>query len=228
MKLLRYSSLALAAALMLPAAARAQVTLQFDGVVNPGAPTVQGAATGPYAIHQIAPTVSSSFNVYCIDFDHTAQTTWPARYITFAQAVGADNAAAVRQLGTGVTLGNLRTAAFLSTKFGSAAVSDWDDIHGAIWSLFSPSVALTAGMNTQLASAVTANAATNTAYDADYTLVMDNRAWDNNFAASGLNQGFMVEDDNIRTNVVPEPSTYVLMGAGLFAVGLIRRRRNNA
>ena len=231
MKLSRFTSVAFAAAMLLPAAAQAQVTLAFDGVKTPGGDLVGSAATGPYRAHQTAPLpVGATFDIYCLDFDHVAQSSWPATYVTFAQATtGGAVVAANRQLGTEKVWGiqQLRAAAFLSTTFTSTPLTNWDDVHGAIWSMFSNSVPLTAAMTTLASNAVTAQGGVTT-WDADYRLVLDTRSFNTDFAAAGLNQAFITRDENVNGQaVVPEPSTYALMGAGLLAIGFARRRRRS-
>jgi len=217
--------------MLLPLAAQAQ-TLQFDGVKTAGGDLVGSAATGAYRAHRILPTVGSVFDIYCLDYDHTAQSTWPATFLTFAQATGggANGAAANRQLGIEKVWGiaELRAAAYLTTQFGAVgggpADDNWDDVHGAIWSMFSANANVNqASMLTMASNAVTL-AGGNSAYD--FTLIIDSRAYNSDFAASGLNQAFISDDGRVGGfGVVPEPSTYALMGMGLFAIGFARRRR---
>ncbi len=240
MKTLRFSSVLLAAAIMMPAAASAQ-TLHFDGVKYAGGDAVGGAQTGPYRAHQTMPVVTSSFDIYCIDYDHTAQSDWGVTYVTFGAATsGSAVTAANRQLGTEKVWGlaQLRAAAWLSTQFNAgglggalgAGINDdqWDDVHGAIWSMFSTSVPLTGAMTTIATNAVT-NHGSDATLDGKYLLMLDTRAFNVEFDASKLNQGFIVSNDDLKVTVVtPEPSTYVLMGAGLLAVGFVRRRRRTA
>lgn len=238
MKLSRFSSVALAAAMLLPAASQAQATLQFDGVKTAGGDLVGSAATGAYRAHQIAPTVGTVFDIYCLDFDHTAQSVWNVRSITFADAVGIHSVAANRQLGTEKVwdIRHLRVAAYLSTQFTAAGLGgmvgpgaaddNWDGVHGAIWSMFSTNAAPNA--HSALATGLLATIGMQTSWDAGYRMIVDERAWDSRIDASLLSQGFITEDGNVRgLAVVPEPSTYALLGAGLLAIGFARRRRRS-
>ncbi|MEO7359673.1 MAG: PEP-CTERM sorting domain-containing protein [Gemmatimonadaceae bacterium] len=234
MKLVRFSSVALAAAMMLPVVAHAQpVTLQFDGVKTAGGDMVGPAATGAYRAHRSAPTVGATFDLYCLDYDHAAQGTWSATFVTFAEATsGSAVAAANRQLGTEKVWGlaQLRAAAYLTTQFGAVgagtADDNWDDVHGAIWSMFSTSVPTTLAMTTLASNAVTF-AGGNASYDS-FSLILDTRAFTTSTPASELNQAFISDDGKVGGfGVVPEPSTYALMGVGLFAIGFARRRRRS-
>lgn len=224
MKLARLTSLALAASLALPAAASAQEFLQFGGVKYTGGDYVGSAQTGPYTAMR-APFVTS-FDIYCIDFDNHAQGSFTARAITFQQAVGIYAYAAQAQLGTEKAWGvaDLRAAAYLSTQFNLGNKSQWDDIHGAIWSMFSTNPAPNA--YTGMVAGAKATAGNDAAWDS-YVLLLDNNAFTRGYTGT-LNQGFITNDPGTTVTVVtPEPSTWALMGVGLFAVGFARRRRNN-
>lgn len=222
MKLARLSSLALAAALVLPAVAGAQEFLHFNGLKTPGGSTINSAQTGPYLASRAPYT--TTFDIYCIDYDHHAMGSWTAHAVTFQQAVGLYSAAANRQLGTTPTWGvaELRAAAYLSTQFAVTPQSQWDQVHGSIWSLFSSSADLT-GHNSLAASAV-ATQGGNAFWDS-YVVLLDENAFNPNYTGV-LNQVFITNDANTHTNTItPEPSTWALMGVGLFAIGFARRRR---
>jgi hypothetical protein len=222
MKLARLSTLALAAALALPAAASAQEFLQFGGAKYSGGDQINGAQTGAYTAKR-APFLTS-FDIYCIDYDNHAMGSFTARAVTFQQAVGIYNTQAIRQLGGTPSWGvaELRAAAYLSTQFNLGNKSSWDDIHGSIWSLFSGSSDFNGHKG--LAAGALATAGSDAAWDS-YVVILDNNAFDPNYRGA-LNQVFITNDEGTTTTVVtPEPSTWALMGAGLFAVGLARRRR---
>ena len=227
MNLSRLTRLAIAAALVLPAAAQAQVeALQFKGVKSPGGDLVGSAQTGPYLAARAPFNVANTFDIYCIDMDHNFQTAWNAHYVTFAEAVGVYNVQATRQLGSEKVWGlaELRAAAYLGQQFASAPKSDWDEIHGSIWSMFSSNSAA-AAHNSMVANALSV-AGGDAAYDS-YVLVLDDKVFDPNYSsAMSINQGFITDGGNTTIRVVtPEPSTYVLMGAGLLALGFVSRRR---
>ena len=69
-------------------------------------------------------------------------------------------------------------------------------------------------------------AGTDAAWDS-YVLLLDNNAFNRQYTGV-LNQGFITDDPGTTTTVItPEPSTWALMGVGMFAIGFARRRRNN-
>lgn len=231
MKLARFSKLATAAVLFLPAMASAQEVLHFGGPKSNNGDKVGTAATGAYLASR-AP-FTSNFDIYCLDFDNTAKSVWTSRTVSFADAVGINLVQAQRQLGTEKSWGiqQLRAAAFLTTQFAlNPAVAGsnndmWDTIHGAIWSMFSNNSAVNQGSMLTMASNAVATAGNDAQWD-DYALLIDNQAFSQNYNRyTVLNQAFITLDPNTTTTVTPEPSTYVMMGAGLFAVGFVRRRR---
>ena len=140
---MKVSTFAFAAALLMPAAASAQELLHFEGVKTAGGDKVGGASTGAYQASR-AP-FTTKFDIYCLDYDHSAKSWWTSHSVTFAEAVGINLVQAQRQLGTEKSWGiqQLRAAAYLSTQFavnpvGAGSSDDaWDTIHGAIWSMFS-------------------------------------------------------------------------------------------
>lgn len=233
MKTSRLAVLALAAGLALPTLAHAQPaantgithTFQFGGVANPSAPGLNGIAVGPYRAGVTAPVAFAPFDIFCIDFDDVAQSVWNAKVVSFQQVISnaTDLAAARKVLGTNPNWGaaELRTAAFLSGQFATAPTNQWSTIHGKIWSLFS--------LNTQL-DPFRAGAAADvltyggiTALD-NYDMIIDANAYLPNYTGV-LNQTFIIPDAGLGIKIVPEPSTYALMGAGLLVIGYIRRRR---
>lgn len=232
MNLARLTRVALVAALALPAAAQAQVeALKFEGVKTPGGDKVGSAQTGPYRASRFPfSTPATTFDLYCIDMDHVVQATWNAHYITFAEAIGIYNVQATRQLGSEKVWGlsQLRAAAYLTTQFAVQPQSQWDEIHGSIWSMFSNNAQ--AAAHSSLAAGAITLAGGNAAWDT-YALVLDDKVFATNYnaATANIQQGFITDIGNTTITVVtPEPSTYVLMGAGLFAVGFVSRRRRRS
>lgn len=236
MKLNPLYALASAALLALPAAASAQEVLHWGGVkYNTGGDRVNGASTGAY--QALRAPYTSAFDIYCIDYDHFAQSVWTSHTVTFQQAVTTNLLQAQRQLGTEKVWGiqHLRAAAYLTTTFATnpagpgAADDQWDTIHGAIWSMFSANSNVNKAAMLSLASSAVTAAGSNSYWD-NYVLMLDEKAFSANYSNSMvLNQTFITwEPGRSVTTVTPEPSTYVLMGAGLLAVGYVRRRRAHA
>ena len=106
MKLAKISTLAFAAALLVPALASAQEVLHFEGVKSTAGDQVGGASTGAYVASRTPYTVASRFDIYCLDYDNTAKSVWTAHSVTFAEAVGINSVQAQRQLGTEKNLGH--------------------------------------------------------------------------------------------------------------------------
>ncbi|MEP6831917.1 MAG: PEP-CTERM sorting domain-containing protein [Gemmatimonas sp.] len=228
---MKLSTLAFAAALLMPAAASAQEILHFEGVKTAGGDKVGTAATGAYQASR-AP-FNTKFDIYCVDYDHFATSVWTARELSFADATGANLLQAQRQLGTEKSWGlaELRAAAWLSTQFATnpvglgAADDNWDTIHGAIWSMFSNNASVNqSAMLTMAASAVSAHGGEAT-WD-DYALLVDNQTFAANYSNTMvLNQAFITHDPGTTIRVVPEPATYAMMGFGLLSLGFVRRRK---
>ncbi|MBC8089310.1 MAG: PEP-CTERM sorting domain-containing protein [Phycisphaerae bacterium] len=228
-------ALACTALLALPVVSSAQEVLHWGGVKTAGGDRVGTASTGTYLASR-APYLST-FDIYCIDYDRTAKVVWTSHSVTFADAVGANLLQAQRQLGTEKVWGiqQLRAAAHLTTQFGLSPVGpggaddQWDTIHGAIWSMFSANTNVNKTAMLNLASSAVAAQGNNAAWD-DYVLMLDEQTFGANYSNSMvLNQTFITyEPGRTVTTVTPEPSTYVLLGAGLLAVGFVRRRRMRA
>ena len=237
MKLARLSSLAGAALFLLPALASAQEILHYEGVKTAGGDKVGGASTGAYRASRSPFNAASKFDIYCIDYDNTAGSIWTAHAVTFTQAVGGNLLQAQRQLGTNKAWGiaQLRAAAWLTTQFAvnpvGAGTSDdnWDTIHGAIWSMFSTNSSVNQAAMVTMASNAVAAHGSETQWDS-YSLLIDEKAFSANYNYwTDLNQAFIMNDGGTTTTTVtPEPSTYAMMGAGLFAVAFIRRRKQKA
>jgi hypothetical protein len=220
--------------------------------VKIGDPFVDGTAdVGPYLAQYTSPA-SSPFDVYCIDWDNTFTIggTFNARVLSFNDAVstslsfnGVSNYAALKRiLGQNATyavggniidnpseyLARLATASKLASGFGAAPATDWDERHFAIWGLFNtnaiflPDFDGTNDPTTMVFDAFAAASAPGYNYS-NWRIIMDARAWDTRYTGT-FEQGTITEVQS----VVPEPGTYMLVGAGLIGMFGAVRRRNRA
>lgn len=197
---------------------------------TPGSPTANGWATGPYiagfsTVSMNSAYSASAFNVFCIDVlgaagDSRVLVQTFAQAVSYGPLVSKYQESGAGSVG-GLTINKLNAAAWLTTQFAAAPQSQWDEMHVALWSIFwdanangLPNYATYGGSPTTASSWYTQ--ALNANFDASafrvLTPVTENGAFDTN------RQVFMAQ-------VVPEPSTYALMGAGLLAIGVVARRR---
>lgn len=228
MKISRFASIAAAVLLALPVGASAQTAFHFDGIKNKTV-NLAGWGIGPYQASSAA--YPSPFDIYCIDFDNHAQTNWTGRVLTFAQAVNPLNLAGVtKALGSSPAWGitELRAAAYLSTQFTTANLTGqkWDDIHSAIWSMFSSVTPSATYASTYKSDALVYAAAHQSDFD-DYVIIVDERAFTDYKGA--LSQTFITNDDDVTIRTVtPEPSAWAMMAIGMLGLGVAQRRRRRA
>lgn len=125
---------------------------------------------------------------------------------------------------------DLRAAAYLSSLFTTQNKTDgyWDDIHGAIWSLFSQNFSGAQYGNWQTYRTQAFNyidKPENSTFGDGYHVLIDANAYNSNYSFA-LTQVFITEPGVGPQSVVPEPSTYALFAAGLVGIAFARRRRN--
>lgn len=222
-----------------PAATSAQITdaprvpnsqeyLQFLGGSGQGSYLMPSYQVGPYRARFVdmgppsGPT-TPEFSIICVDFNHTAQSRW----VNTAGIEGGD--LSTTRAGAG-SLVAYRKAAYLGALFDTGRWQSinanrkiaWSAIHGAIWSIMNgatgvgpvpvlSSNALVAGLRDGLMT--DAAAAVGAGYTADgwYVVTPQNLKYGQEFL--------------IRTNVVPEPSTYILLATGLLLIVGFGRKR---
>lgn len=247
MRLTRFIPAAVAVLAFLPESVSAQ-QVQFQGAkFTTGNTVVVGnASVGPYLMNYTS-SPADVFDIYCIDFDHTiGSTPFNARVLSFADAVnsslsfnGIDNFTALKRVmgtvGTSGAIANtsaeyLSRLAFTSAmtlQFGAGPTTAWDEIHVAMWQAFNTNTIYSPdGIGGSVAGASALGTATSTTPGYDYSnwrIILDESAWDAQVSTS-YRQGLITEV----TSVVPEPSTYALLGAGLLALGVAARRRNRS
>jgi hypothetical protein len=197
---------------------------------TPGSPAANGWATGPYisgfsTVSMTSAYSASAFNVFCIDVLGRAGDS-RVLVQTFDQAVAYGPLVSKYQESGpgsvgGLTINKLNAAAWMTTQFAAAPQAQWDEMHVAMWSIFwevgangLPNYATYGGSPT--AAQWYTQAMNNVSFDASafrlLTPVTENGTFDTS------RQVFIAQ-------VVPEPSTYALMGAGLLALGVVARRR---
>jgi hypothetical protein len=233
MRTLAALSFVAAALIASPEATQAQL---FTGNVSNTAVT---ADAGPWAVshtfagvgtEQVGP-LRLTFNMFanavapvvCVDFNnfYTSGATYTAN-VTLLSSSLADIGLLTRQgqqLGGADGLSRYMQMAWLSDRFATEASTEWGGIQGAIWNLGSTGTPdASTNPSVQFWLDQLASADLSTLDLTQYAIVTDARTVE----GFGGSQEFLV-----RANVVPEPSTYVLMGTGLAGLLLLSRRRKH-
>jgi hypothetical protein len=228
--------LSLAAGLMLvPMHASAQVysgipdAEEYLGFVSgSGVSGTFGVQVGPYVGKFLSDPGQPQFSIYCVDFDHYAGTT----AVSTAE-LGSGDLSLSRLGGSTASRIAYTKAAYLASLFdswsdyGATKSTVWSSIHAAIWTTIRGETGglpvpnqLVYGQR-EAFMALADDAVTN-GWTADgwYLLTPNADVATENGWTYKNGQEFL-----IRTTSVPEPSTLLLIGTGLFLVYFVRRRR---
>lgn len=163
--------------------------------------------------------------IVCVDFNNHFQNAAP--YLANLTLLSSDDVTMATRTRVGQLLGGdvgitrYTKMVWLALQFETEPTTQWGGIHGAIWSLQGapggPAVAL--NPNIQFWLDQLANADLSTVDLGGFAVVTDTRTLN----GLGGSQEFLV-----RSNVVPEPSAYLLLVTGMVGVMMIGRRRRAA
>ncbi len=198
-------------------------TTAFAGTFN-GAPGT--GMVGPFQMTFGGIFGSAVHDIVCVDLNNSFYDGQSfSANLTLLSSVGGDLTTRTRQ---GMYYGNDFSSHFVYLKMAWLAehlyaqpTEDWAGIQGAIWHISTGWNPLGGETNPNVQQWL------DLVYAADLSTV-DQNSWAvvtdvNVTGAEGGVQEFLV-----RTNVVPEPSTYLMLAAGLLGVAVIARRRRIA
>ncbi len=231
-------ALASAAVITLPLTASAQLAITSN-VKNTNVTVSTGstAVTAYYAEGFVEPAgpLKASFNmfakplqqIFCVDFENAYWNG--ANYnanVTLLSSSTADIGLLTRQgqaLGGGNAFTKYLQMAWLADNFATAPTTEWAGIQGAMWNIVSgkPSSTLNSNVLSWIQKVSAADLAT--VNKNGWAVVTDV----NVSRGKGGIQEFLVRTTG-PVNVVPEPSTYLLMATGLIGMALLSRRRRIA
>lgn len=189
---------------------------------NNGSPSQVGPYAGRFLTGPGGSPTSGTFSLYCVDHLNTVSDQWVA-----ATALGTGqidgNLTATRLGATAGAVSKYTRAAYLASLFDSWSYyatlystdkqTVWSAMHSAIWSIVSGTTVANPGFTLRDTFMGMANTAYAGGYQADGWYVLSPISPDNG-------QEFL-----IRTNVVPEPSTYIMLATGLLFLVAFGRKR---
>lgn len=227
---------ALGIAMVVPAAMQAQLapnlgSLTFVGDSSSNG-TVGGSAVGPYKaqLKDFSPmldenTGTTFANIWCVDYNHWAPTlSWDSYWATafMTNSAGSQGTNDFTHTRTGSPDKYLQAAWLIENYYAGTAGYTAVNVQGTIWNMFN-------GLAVNGYTLLSAPDAGQISLKRDWYILSDAETdnsctrWTSGGCAS--NQEFLTWRETGGFEVVPEPSTYALMAAGLVGLAVVARRR---